>query len=339
MSRESISATKASILKKRRLQRQRRRIRFFRLIILLVFLGLVGTALLFVGYNVYSWGSSAYHELMGMYADYEERREARGGMVSENFAGYTNVLILGLDDGANNEGDLEQRADTIMLLSLANDSGRLRVITIPPTTWVRYPGGQEGTMTDLYALGGANAMVRATSELLGVSVHQFMAVDMHVFSRLIDTLGGLEIYVEADMDYDDPEAELSIHLPKGYQHLDGDTAQKYLRFRSSDLGDVGRVQRQQKFVKILYQKLLQLETVPKLPAIADIFKTSVTTSAEIFDSAHLASVLRHLNSEPPQTIMLPGELADGEEGIWLVDSDALKAKMTELFPQEQPGGE
>ena len=115
---------------------------------------------------------------------------------------------------------------------------------------------------------------------------------MSTFADLIDVLGGIDVYVEEDMDYDDEASGLSIHLKQGYQHLDGDAAQKYLRFKDEKLGDVGRIQRRQRFIKALYEKVLQLETIPKLPAIADIFRNRLTTSAEIFDSAHLANVLR-----------------------------------------------
>ena len=53
------------------------------------------------------------------------------------------------------------------------------------------------------------------------------------------------------MDYEDPYANLKIHLKKGYQHLDGEKAGQYVRFRHDELGDIGRVERQQKFMKAL----------------------------------------------------------------------------------------
>ena len=132
------------------------------------------------------------------------------------------------------------------------------------------------------------------------------------------------------MNYDDPEAGLSIHIPKGFQHMDGDTAQKYLRYRSSELGEVGRLHRQQRFAKALYEKFLQVDTIPKLPDVADIFKYRMTTSAEIFDSARLAKVLKNLSSEPPKTLILPVSQRDG---YWLPDYAAIRQKIEELFPE------
>ena len=173
-------------------------------------------------------------------------------------------------------------------------------------------------------------IVRHIASLLGVSIHQYIVIGMSTFAELIDILGGVDIYVEENMDYDDPQSGLSIHLGQGYQHLNGEDSQKYLRFLSSKLGDVGRVQRQQKFMKALYAKVLQLETIPKLPAIADIFQHKMETSAEIFDSAHLANVLRRMSSDPPTTVMLPGY--ENSQGAWIPNIAEIDLRIGELFP-------
>ena len=112
--------------------------------------------------------------------------------------------------------------------------------------------------------------------------------------------------------------------------MSGEDIQKYLRYRGEKLGDVGRVQRQQKFIKALYAKVLQLETIPKLPAIADIFRNRMETSAEIFDSAHLANVLRKMSSDPPSTLMLPG--SENLDGAWVPNVAEIDARIAELFP-------
>ena len=324
--------TKDNIIRKRRMRQRRRRIIFFRLTFLLIVFGVILTAIIYVGYSVFNFVAGLYDEYNKVYQDYTERQETIRGPLDPRFDSYTNVLILGLDDGADEDGDGEQRADTIMLISMENSTGRLRLINIPPDTWLEQRGSPAGKAAGLYAVGGAPLLVREISALLGISIHQYITLDMQTFADLIDILGGVDIYVENDMDYDDPAANLSIHLKKGYQTLSGDLAQKYLRYRGSDLGDVGRVQRQQRFVKALYAKILQLETIPKLPAIADIFQHRMTTSAEIFDSAHLANVLRSISSEPPVGIMLPGEEDPSGTGIWIPNRETIDLRMHELFP-------
>lgn len=319
------NTTKDNIEKKRKSMNRRRRIKAFRLIFTLVILCLIGSAILFVGFTVYNAGTRVYNEFVDLYQGYTDRRTARMGQADPKFDGYTNILILGVDDGER------PNADTILLLSFSNESGKSRIISLPRDTWIstRSYSGRLGT---LYGWGGASTMVREVSKLLHISIHQYVVIDMATFAALIDVLGGLDIYVEENMDYDDEASGLSIHIGQGYQHLSGEDVQKYLRYRGEKLGDVGRVQRQQKFIKALYAKVLQLDTIPKLPAIADIFRNRMETSAEIFDSAHLANVLRKMSSDPPTTLMLPG--SDNEEGAWIVNTAELDARISELFPQQ-----
>ena len=317
------NTTKDNIDKKRKSMNRRRRIKFFRLVFTLVILCLIGSAILFVGFTVYNAGVRVYNEFADMYQGYNDRKAARMGQADPKFDGYTNILILGVDDSER------QEADTILLLSFSNETGKSRIISIPRDTWIN-SRSHVGRLGMLYGWGGATTLVREVSRLLGISIHQYIVIDLSTFTELIDVLGGLDIYVEENMDYDDEASGLSIHIAQGYQHLSGEDVQKYLRYRGEKLGDVGRVQRQQKFIKALYTKVLQLDTIPKLPAIADLFRNRMETSAEIFDSAHLANVLRKMSSDPPTTLMLPG--TENDDGAWIPNTTELEARMSELFP-------
>ena len=324
-------------IKRRRSQRARRRriaiLRgFFRLIYAVVFLVVVGIS----GYYLIGWGVEAYHDLRSMYEAYLVRQEENRGEVDVRFDGYTNVLVLGLDDAVNVDEAPEKRADAILLVSMENATGKVRILNIPRDTWV--PMAQEKGETRLshvYAVGGAPLMVRTINQMFGISIHQYVVIDLDTFAKIIDAVGGIDIYVERDMDYDDPEAGLSIHMRQGYRHLDGVGAECYLRYRSDDLGDLGRTQRQQKFVKAFYAKLLRVDTLPKVPQIADILKQNVTTSAELFDSVHIGNVVRKLNAQPPRTIMLPGDFARDDDTVWIMDRKATDKVIHELFPPEE----
>ena len=319
------NVTQDNIKKKRKSMKRRRRIQIFRLVFMCVLIALLGSAILFLGMSVYNVGNHVYNEFNSMYQGYNDRKTARVGAVDPKFDGYTNILILGVDDGE--QGDMQ--ADTILLLSFSNDTGKSRLISIPRDTLVNAESAS-GRLGNLYSWGGANLIVRHVSALLGISIHQYVIIGMSTFAELIDVLGGVDIYVEENMDYEDPQSGLAIHIGQGYQHLNGEDSQKYLRYLSAKLGDVGRVQRQQKFMKALYAKVLQLDTIPKLPAIANIFQNKMETSAEIFDSAHLANVLRQMSSDPPTTVMLPG--SENSQGVWVPNIAEIDAKIQELFP-------
>ena len=323
-------------IKKRRSQRaRRRRMAFlkgiFRLICTIFLLAAVGIG----GYYVVGWGVQAYRDVRDMYEAYLIRQEANRGEVDVRFDGYTNVLVLGLDDAVNMDSAEEKRADAILLISMENTTGKVRILNIPRDTWVKMAQDKgETRLANVYAVGGAPLMVRTINQMFDISIHQYVVIDLATFGQIVDAVGGIDLYIERNMDYDDPEVGLSIHMKQGYRHLDGVGAEHYLRYRSDDLGDLGRTQRQQKFVKAFYAKLLRVDTLPKVPAIADILKQNVTTSAELFDSVHIGNVIRKLNIEPPRTIMLPGDFSRDDDTVWIMDRAATDEIIHELFPPE-----
>lgn len=328
-------------IKKRRKERARkRRIAVLKSIVRLIFTVFLMAAICTAGYYVIGFGIQAYRDIRDMYEAYLIRQEANRGEIDVRFDGYTNVLVLGLDDAVNMDNDEEKRADAILLISMENATGKVRILNIPRDTWVEMPQNKgETRLSNVYAVGGAPLMVRTINQMFDISIHQYVVIDLATFGRIVDAVGGIDLYVEQNMDYDDPEAELSIHMRQGYRHLDGKGAEYYLRYRSDDLGDLGRTQRQQKFVKAFYAKLLRVDTLPKIPAIADIIKQNVTTSAELFDSVHIGNVIRKLSIEPPRTIMLPGDFSRNDDTVWIMDRAATDEIIHELFPPEETGKE
>ena len=328
-------------IKKRRKERARkRRIAVLKSIVRLIFTVFLMAAICTAGYYVIGFGIQAYRDVRDMYEAYLIRQEANRGEIDVRFDGYTNVLVLGLDDAVNMDNDEEKRADAILLISMENATGKVRILNIPRDTWVEMPQNKgETRLSNVYAVGGAPLMVRTINQMFDISIHQYVVIDLATFGRIVDAVGGIDLYVEQNMDYDDPKAELSIHMRQGYRHLDGKGAEYYLRYRSDDLGDLGRTQRQQKFVKAFYAKLLRVDTLPKIPAIADIIKQNVTTSAELFDSVHIGNVIRKLSIEPPRTIMLPGDFSRNDDTVWIMDRAATDEIIHELFPPEETGKE
>jgi len=331
--RDDLSVTRENIRRKRQALARKRRRAMLRALVLMFIGGVFVTIVLACTFLFIRWSARVYDEYQTAYTGYTQRQQEKIGTPNPLYAGYTNVLLLGVDNGADASGSEVKRADTVALLSMNNDTGEVHFLTLPRGTWVTMPDGTtHDRIGSAYAYGGAPAMVRTVSALTGVAIHQYVAVDMQTFASLIDVLGGIDVYVECDMNYDDAEANTHIHLQQGYQHLNGTEAMGYLRYRGTDLGDLGRAQRQQKFLRLLYDRLLQVDVVPKLPQLAQIIREQVDTSAELFDSAHLANVLRHVSSQQPETIMLPGHAAEDDDTIWLPDTAAMQQELQQIFP-------
>ena len=321
------STTKNNIRAKRRRRLLRAILGFFKLVLILCVVAAVGWA---------SWqelrrGAAVYRVYAAKYDEYKARREARRTPMEEKFEEYMNVLVIGVDKTGDFGG---RHADTILLLSLDNASGKVRVISIPRGTIIVAPDGTTWErMGEKFSEVGVSGMIEAVRNLLGVSVNYYAVVDAQAVGNFIDALGGIDVYVEMRMDYEDPELGLSIHIPQGFQHMNGDVAQKYLRFRSGELGDVGRVQRQHRFMKALYERILNVETLGRLPKLAQVIQEQVDTSVEVWDSANFAEVLQRLSKEDPETIMLPGRPYAGDESIWIPDREQLSRKLKQLFPK------
>jgi LCP family protein required for cell wall assembly len=326
----SPSLTMSNIERKRRIRRMKQRLRVLRLVVFCLVVGIFLAFISLVCYGGYRLVSSVYGDYQSMHQGYEQRQQQNCGAIDPAYDGYTNILVLGLDDGVNAEGAAGQRADAILLVSLDNTSGQVRFVSIPRDTLVQLPGQNKAArINTAYTAGGAPLAVRTADNLLGISIHQYVTIDMAALREIVDVLGGIDIYVEANMDYDDKEAGLSIHIPKGYQHLDGEKAQEYLRYKNTELGDVGRMHRQQHFLKALHEKLVQPAALMKVPQLAEIFKQRIGTSAEIFDTGHLAHFLKSLAANDFQMRILPGYMS---EGYWLPDKKKIQKEMAELFP-------
>ena len=298
-----ISITRRHIEERRKAYSRKRRRALFKLMLLMLIGGVFISAVLACTFLFIRWGAGVYHEYKAAYAEYDPSHEKA------------------------------QRADTIVVMSFHPSDGQVNFIDIPRGTWVQLPDSEAyDRISSVYAHGGAPAMVRTVRDLTGIAIHQYVVADMNTFASLLDELGGIDLYVECPMDYDDPASNTAIHLKQGYQHLDGQAAMGYLRYRNTDLGDLGRNERQQKFLRLLYDRVLQLDVVPKLPRIAEILKKQVHTSAAVFDSAHLARVLGSLSSQQPRTVMLPGEAVEDDDTIWQPDAAGIVKMRQELFP-------
>lgn len=326
------SQTKLNVEKKRKKIRRKRRIKFARVFVAAIVGAFLLVALGWLSIQFYNWGSNLYATYAEIYDGYKQRRALRAASFDPRFDGYTNILFIGLDPGREDTG---KQADNFYLLSFRHEDGAVRIIYIPRYTLTEIPGmEQPERLNNAYYYGGIPLIEQTVSGLLGVTIHHYVAIDTSALAELVDVLDGVDVYVETAMDYEDPEGDLYIHIPKGYQHMDGDTAQKYLRFSSDELGLVGRGKRQQAFIKAIYNRILQPDVVAKLPLLTDVWERRVDTTIEVFDSAHFSNIVRKLSSSQPEITVLPG--GPDSNGSWVCDKASTEAKINELFPVEQP---
>lgn len=245
-----------------------------------------------------------------------------------------NILALGVDDGEYGAGDNQPtRSDTIMLFSIDQSTNSANVLSIPRDTAVRIPA-REGVdkIAHAHAYGGPELVIRTVGALLDVPIHYYVEADFDGFAQIVDVLDGVDLYVEQNMSYEDPYADLIINLRQGFQHLDGDKAGQYVRFRHDELGDIGRVQRQQKFVQAVADKVLQPAIMLKIPSLAGAVKENVRTDMSAVQMLRVANALKSLKRENVRTAMLPGNFGDKETaGFWIMDKEETKDLVQKMF--------
>lgn len=216
-----------------------------------------------------------------------------------------NILLMGLEG---------TRTDTMMLASFSPDEKVVDIISIPRDTYYYTKGYERNDLRKInavYGRGGTKGVMDAVSDILGVPVHDYIKVDYRAVEDIVDTLGGVKVNIPFNMDYDDPWAKppLSIHFKKGPKLLNGSDALKYLRFRqnndkSHSTGDIGRVARQQDFIKAAAKKAL---SISKLPVVAKTTIKHVKTSLDVDDVVRYASLAIGITPEDINTYILPGD--------------------------------
>ena len=248
-------------------------------------------------------------------------------MQTETLRQRTNILLLGTDDGDNEYPDAPKRTDTMMVLSIDPADNSAKLISIPRDTRVNIPGHKGyDKINAAFAYGGAALSQRTVENFLDISINYCVVIDWKAFIRVIDILGGVNLYVEHDMNYEDPYDNLAIHIKKGYQHLDGEKAGEYVRFRSDELGDIGRVQRQQRFMKALNEQFFQLGTILKIPSLVNTINQYVKTDMNFLTMVKVANSMKGLNRSELSTEMIPGRFATiGGVSYWVPDTEKVKA--------------
>ncbi|MEL7568060.1 MAG: LCP family protein [Dehalobacterium sp.] len=210
------------------------------------------------------------------------------------------IMVAGGDSRKNEPG----RSDTLLLLFLDSKEKTVGVLNIPRDTYVNIVGKDIKTkINHAFAYGGVDMTRDTVEEFLDIKIDHYVDTDFKGFASLIDALGGITVDVEKRMYY---PAE-NIDLQKGVQKLDGEQALGYVRYRSDGLGDLGRVERQQKFLSILADQVMSLSTLWKIPKLVGIFQENVETDISLRELLSLANAFKSFDVSQLKTSILPGE--------------------------------
>lgn len=210
-----------------------------------------------------------------------------GRIVAWNFHGYRGT------EGTN--------TDTILYIDVKGDD--ISVIAIPRDLLV----GERRKINEVYARGGAEGLLKQVEAVLGVPIDYYVVIKLDIFQNLVDALGGVEVDVPYNMDYDDNAGRLHIHFKAGIQHMNGEDASKFVRYRHTFRGDIDRLDNVKRLAYAMLQRVkeLNVRAVTKLPELVETFFTDVETNASPALARELA--LRVGGLELTTTATLPVE--------------------------------
>mgnify|MGYP006266885729 CR=1 FL=1 len=201
-------------------------------------------------------------------------------------------------------------SDTMLLLRFNPNTQQLVILSLPRDTRT-YVRGRLTKLNEANRDGGPALAAESVSDLLGgIAIDRYVRINVQGVEKLVDALGGVTVNVPKDMKYRDESQHLYIDLKAGEQHLDGDKALQFLRYRYDDKGDIGRVQRQQMLMRALVEQALNPATIARLPKILSVIQQNVDTNLSVEELLALVGYAAQTNRSNMQMLMLPGNFSN-----------------------------
>lgn len=203
--------------------------------------------------------------------------------------GVYNFLLLGSDKGGGN-------ADTIIVASYDTKNQKVGVLSVPRDTMVDRDWSRNGKINAALGHGGPELLAEEITKTLGVPIDYYFHINLQGFVALVDELGGVDVDIPVDMNYDDPYQNLHIHFKKGPQHLDGQAAMEAVRYRhdnkssvNANYSDLDRTKLQQQVLTGLANKVISWNSITKVQSFLNIFNTYVKTDMGMKDMLYFAT--------------------------------------------------
>ncbi len=243
-----------------------------------------------------------------------------------------NILIIGYDSTINGP----PRADTIILSSIDLNTKETGVLFIPRDTRVDIPGHGKNRINASHAFGGVELTDEILESFLDIPIDYYVETNFKGFAKIIDSLGGIEINIEEPLHYVDNAGGLYINLPAGENKLNGEEALQYVRYREPTYGDIGRVERQRKFIKALMKKVISPDIIMKLPSLLKETVSAVNTNIPLKDVSPFVRLVKNMDLNMMKTAMVPGkpQYINGAS-YWIAEKEELKILIDNLIRSKE----
>ncbi len=257
--------------------------------------------------------------------------------IPENIFGTNKKSVTVLIAGLHPDGPL---TDFIMLAKYNPETGKVNALSIPRDTKV--VGTVDGKINSAYARGkDIQKLADKVKDITALEPDYYVIFDTAAVRKMVDAIGGIPMEVPINMKYDDNAQNLHIDLKKGYQVLDGEKAEQFIRFRKNNdgtgypLGDVQRIEAQQEFIRSAVEQVLKPSTLLKLPELISLGLESVKTDMKLSEILTYVDDVKKFDKNNLRLETLPGEgKYIGSISYFVHDADATKKLIEEMFINE-----
>ena len=196
----------------------------------------------------------------------------------------TTAIVIGYDQRLGADRSMAARSDTVMLIRADPKGDTISMLSFPRDLIVDIPACRghppfRGRINEAYTYCGPRGTLETVKALTGIPINYMVTVNFLGFREIVDKVGG--VYVDIDHRYFNDNSGLGrgqtyaeIDLRSGYQHLTGNDALSFVRFRHTD-SDFYRIARQQQFVKALKQQVSGFWSITKVPGIVNTITENV----------------------------------------------------------------
>ncbi len=253
-----------------------------------------------------------------------------------------NIAVLGSDQRPNRYGF---RTDVVMIVSLDPEAGTVTLFSIPRDLYVFIPGWRVDRINTAEPRGGPEVFADTILYNFGIEVDHWVRVNFSGFKTIVDLLGGIDVDVTAPLWDECGGIRWSYRAGTTYR-MDGFEALCYVRMRRTRGGDFDRLRRQQEVMVALFNRVLTLDGLARVPELYDQFSGLVETDIEVEDLLDLIPLAAKVGSDPSQIQRVT--IDTSMSSLWRVpysgasvvlpDWEPIEALLQSTFETDPPSG-
>lgn len=241
-----------------------------------------------------------------------------------------NILMVG-QDTRNGE---RERSDTMMLITVNQNKNTITVTSFMRDMYVKIPGFYKHKINTAYALGGMDLLNETLYQNFGIVVDGNVEVSFGQFTEIINYLGGI------DVELTDDEANFvnkamgagATPIYGGMNHLNGDRALAYARYRDKATGDFGRTERQRKTLNAIIEEYKSSDLTTMIGMVNEIMGMITTnlTKTEILNYAVKYFPMLATADLVSQRVPFDGEHTNGKTYYYMAMIDEMSVVVPRL---------